>query len=158
MKIKIILITIIATFLINFLYIIPVQANSQNTTQSTGQTTGGGSWVQEAFQAAYDFFNGTDDSIDNNEVANGALEIFKSIIKALNRILIVLLFGLSAISLSIIGIRYIVSGSSPGQREIAQKSLKTVFIGMLYGFGAFVIWNIAIQIIKLVIGSIAGSS
>lgn len=116
-----------------------------------------GSWVGNAFQAAYDFLNGTngDLEIEENSIAYKLLTFFTNIVNGINKILIVLLAGLSIISLSIVGVRYILSGAMPKQREDAKHQLHTVFLGMAYGFGAFMIWNIAMSIIRIVLTAMA---
>ena len=80
---------------------------------------------------------------------------FKNILQAANRILLVLLAGLSIIALSVTGIRYMMSGALPEQKEIAKQSLHTIFIGMAMGFGAYVIWRIAMSIVTLIIEAFA---
>ena len=70
-------------------------------------------------------------------------------------VLLVVLFGLSAVSLSITGVRYIMSGSSPGQRKIAKDNLKKAFKGMAIGFGAYVIWRVAMGFVNIIIGAFA---
>lgn len=111
-------------------------------------------WVGDAFRAASDFISEkvTD---DKNGWSSKALDIATSLTRAINMILLVLLAGLSIISLTVVGLRYLASGASPGQRQIAQQSLHTVFIGMAIGFGAFVIWQIAMSIVKIIIESLA---
>lgn len=112
-----------------------------------------GNWVSEAFEAANSFIQ--EPTTDDTGIINPILAQFKNLIKGINVILLVLLAGLSAISLSVVGVRYLLSGASPHQRGEAQRSLRTVFIGMAYGFGAFLIWNIAMAIVKLIIGALA---
>lgn len=107
-------------------------------------------WVGDAFKATGIFLNEeTKDTIGISPI----FETFQGIVKGINRILIIALAGISIISLSITGVRYIASGASPNQREVAHQSLRTAFIGMAFGFGAYVIWRIAMGIVAIIIGS-----
>lgn len=107
-------------------------------------------WVGDAFKATGSFLNEeTKDTIGISPI----FETFQGIVKGINRILIIALAGISIISLSITGVRYIASGASPHQREAAHQSLRTAFIGMAFGFGAYVIWRIAMGIVAIIIGS-----
>ena len=108
-------------------------------------------WVSKAFSAASTFMK--EDTKDFKGVLSPTFELFKDIVKAINRILIVLLAGISTIALSVTGVRYLASGASPEQREIAKQSLHTIFIGMAFGFGAFAIWRIAMSIVGIIINS-----
>ncbi len=108
-------------------------------------------WVSEAFNATSSFLNEeTKDTIGISPL----FEMFKNIIKAVNRVLIVLLAGISMIALSLTGIKYVMGGASPQKKEEAKKSLYTIFMGMALGFGAFFIWKIVITIINIVIESL----
>lgn len=108
-------------------------------------------WVSEAFNATSSFLNEeTKDTIGISPL----FEMFKNIIKAVNRVLIVLLAGISMIALSLTGIKYVMGGASPQKKEEAKKSLHTIFMGMALGFGAFFIWKIVITIINIVIESL----
>ena len=84
----------------------------------------------------------------------GVFDLFKKIVRAINRVLLVALFGLSTISLSVIGVRYMLSGARPEQKKTAVDSLHTLFMGMAYGFGAFIIWNISMSIVGFIINAI----
>ena len=107
-------------------------------------------WVSDAFSATGKFLNETsEDTIGIKK----PFELFTNMIKAVNRILIVALAGLSMIALSVTGIRYILGGNNANQQSNAKSSLKTIFIGMAIGFGAFTIWKIAIAIVKIIIGT-----
>ena len=107
-------------------------------------------WVSDAFSATGKFLNETsEDTIGIKK----PFELFTNIIKAVNRILIVVLAGLSMIALSVTGIRYILGGNNATQQSNAKSSLKSIFIGMAIGFGAFTIWKIAIAIVKIIIGT-----
>lgn len=110
------------------------------------------SWVKDAFSATSTFLNeNTTDTIGISK----PFKLFKNLIKAINKVLLVALAGMSIIALSITGIKYILSSSSPDRQGEAKKSLKTIFIGMIIGFGAFTIWNIAISIINIIIDTFA---
>ena len=93
------------------------------------QAADGDDWVQDAFNAANNFL-GEDPTLSENgeiaEIEETMFEKMKMIVKAINRILLVLLFGLSAISLGVIGIRYILAGSSPHQKEAAKHITKAI--------------------------------
>lgn len=115
------------------------------------------SWVQKAFDATKNFLEGNGEEPATGavaEIGNSLLTEFNRIIKSINRVLIVLLFGISTISLSVTGIRYIFAADNPNKKEAAKHNLHTAFIGMAYGFGAFTIWSIAMQIIKIIIGAL----
>lgn len=114
-----------------------------------------GNWVSEAFSAASDFLN--EPTKDFKGILSPTFKFFQNVVKAINRVLIVLLAGISTIALSVTGVRYMASGASPGQREVAKNSLHTIFIGMAFGFGAYVIWRIAMAIVTIMITSFATS-
>ena len=114
-----------------------------------------GSWVSEAFSATSTFMN--EKATDFKGILSPGFTLFKNIVKGINRVLIVLLAGISTIALSITGVRYLASGASPNQREIAKQSLHTIFLGMAFGFGAFAIWKIAMAIITIMIEAFASS-
>ena len=92
-------------------------------------------WVKKAFSAAYSFLK---EDIDVNSSSAGTPEkmvgslvtVFRDIVKAVNIVLLVALFGISVISFSIIGIRYMMYGFSPKQSEKAKSDLHTTVIGM----------------------------
>lgn len=109
-------------------------------------------WVQQAFDEANDFLNATDVE-DDLGIFENLLVVFKDFVQGTNIVLLVLLAGLSAVALAIVGVKYIMAGDSPHNKENAKKSLHTVFIGMIYGFGAYVIWNMAMGVINLIIGA-----
>ena len=71
----------------------------------------------------------------------------------INRVLLVALAGISTVALSITGIRYILSGGVPQQKENAKRSLRTIFTGMAIGFGAYMIWRIAMSIVTIIISA-----
>lgn len=108
-------------------------------------------WVSDAFSATSEFLNEPTKYVFG--IVSPTFTFFQNIVKALNRILLVLLAGISTIALSVTGVRYMASGASPAQRETAQKSLKTIFIGMAFGFGAYTIWRIAMAIIQIMMKS-----
>lgn len=108
-------------------------------------------WVQDAFGDVQSFFGETVE--DKTGIASPILNFFSNIIKGINMVLLVVLIGLSVISLSITGVRYIISGSSPGERRIAQENLKKAFKGMAIGFGAYVIWRVAMGFVNIIIGA-----
>ena len=110
------------------------------------------SWVKDAFSATSRFLN--ENATDTIGISK-PFKLFKDLIKAINKVLLVALAGMSIIALSITGIKYILSSSSPDRQGEAKKSLKTIFIGMIIGFGAFTIWNIAISIINIIIDTFA---
>jgi hypothetical protein len=121
------------------------------TDKSGKSTTDDGSWVSKAFSAASTFMN--EPTKDFKGILSPTFTLFQNIVKAINRILIVLLAGISTIALSVTGVRYLASGASPEQRDIAKQSLHTIFIGMAFGFGAFVIWRVAMAIVSIMIAS-----
>lgn len=135
---SIIIITIIFS---NFNQTIVYAASSKNT------------WVKDAFTASNKFLKENPKEVFGFE--NDLFKIFKNIIKAINLVLIVLLFAISAIALSVIGIKFIASGDAPHKRKEAEDNLHTAIIGMAYGFGAYTIWVIAMQIVTMLIEGIA---
>ena len=106
---------------------------------------------RKSFSAASTFMN--EPTKDFKGILSPTFTLFQNIVKAINRILIVLLAGISTIALSVTGVRYLASGASPEQRDIAKQSLHTIFIGMAFGFGAFVIWRVAMAIVSIMIAS-----
>lgn len=123
-------------------------ANSKNTnTESTGAN---GSWANEAISAAQNFLK--EETVDEIGISP-IFELFKSMVKAVNRFLLVLLSGISIVALSVTGVRYMASGAAPGQKAVAQQSLKTIFKGMTIGFGAYFIWRIAMSLVTTMIGA-----
>lgn len=122
---------------------------------SSHRSSDDSTWVQNAFSSANGFLK--EKPVDETGVVKPIFKKFKDIVKTINVILIVLLSGLSIIALSITGVRYIISGASPGQKEQAKKSLNTILIGMAIGFGAFIIWRIAMAIIGIFIETMAAS-
>ena len=110
-------------------------------------------WVKDAFNATDSFFKEDFTQHDPLKLDNWLLPFFTAIIKWINRILLIALFGLSAVALSYCGLQYILTADGPNQKLDARKNIRTTFIGMFYGFGAYAIWGIAMQIVKLIIGS-----
>ncbi len=137
--------------IVSLIVIIMFSVNTNSLVYATD-----GDWVSEAFSAAHKFLNNANIT-DDTGIISPFFDQFKSIVKGINRILLVLLAGLSMISLSLIGVRYMLSGASPQQKEEAKRNLHTVFIGMAIGFGAYAIWRIAISIVTIIIGSLAQS-
>lgn len=146
-------------------------SSGRGTTAISGSSSGRGTtasssdvnesnWVKKAFSAAHSFLT---ESVDVNSSSASApekmvgkfLKFGRDIVKAINKVLLVALFGISAISISIIGVRYIISRGNPRAIERAKHDLHTTFIGMAYGFGAFIIWNVAMSIITIIIRSLA---
>ena len=125
--------------------------NPNNAYASDSTSVSSSSWVEDAFSATKSFLTG--EVIDNTGIAGNLLEIFTIIVKAINRILLVVLASVSAIALSLVGIRYIQGISNPGAVGKAKKDLHTVFKAMLYGFGAFFIWRIAMAIVSVIINA-----
>ena len=122
-------------------------------TESTTNTDSG-AWVSDAFSAASSFFS--ENVTDEMGIREKPLNLFSDIVKAINTILIVALAGISAISLSIVGIRYIISiGGKPEQQGKAKHDLHKTIRGMAYGFGAFFIWQIAMGIVKAIVDGFA---
>lgn len=118
-------------------------------------------WVQKAFTAAYSFLTESVDvesgsASEPEKMVGNILKIFREIVKFANIVLLIALFGLSAISISIIGLRYMWMGANPKALEKVKKDLHTTVIGMGYGFGAFAIWNIAMAIVVALIEALAG--
>ena len=110
------------------------------------------SWISEAFAAVRNFFSDTEVTDDLGMLKPWML-VFGDIVRGVNRVLIVALAGLSAISLSIVGIRYIISTYDPKSKKRAKHDLHVVIRGMAIGFGAFAIWKIAMSIIRLILST-----
>ena len=108
-------------------------------------------WVSEAFSATASFLE--EPTKDVFGIVNPTFTFFQNIVKAANRILLVLLAGISTIALSVAGVRYMASGASPDEKGKAKNSLRTIFIGMAFGFGAYTIWRIAMAIIQIAFAS-----
>ena len=125
--------------------------NPKNVYASSETSVSSSSWVEDAFGAAKSFLTG--DVIDHTGIAGNLLEIFTIIVKAINRILLVVLASVSAIALSLVGIRYIQGISEPGAVKKAKEDLHTVFKAMAYGFGAFFIWRIGMGIVSVIINA-----
>lgn len=130
---------------------LPVRSGTGTATGTQNGSSDSGSWISDAFSAASSFFS--EDVNDEMGIIEKPLNLFSDIVKAINKILIVALAGISAISLSIVGIRYIISIDKPKQQEKAKDDLHTTFRGMAYGFGAFFIWQIAMSVVRLIIES-----
>ncbi len=128
---------------------------SQSFTYAADASTANDNWIQDAFSATDTFLKEKD--VKDTIGITKPFYLFKNFIRGLNRTLIVALSGLSIIALSITGIRYILGGNNADQQTIAKKSLKTIFIGMAIGFGAFTIWKIAISIVDIVMGTFGSS-
>ena len=130
---------------INIIILFFICSNSSVYAATSDET-----WVQDAFKAASSFMGeNPTDTIGISPL----FSLFKDFVRAANRVLLVLLAGISTIALSVTGVRYLASGASPEQRDIAKQSLHTIFIGMAIGFGAFVIWKIAMGIVSIMISS-----
>ena len=123
-----------------------IDADAKVTTSST--------WVKDAFSAASNFFS-EKEVTDELGMIEPWMIIFKNIVKGINRVLIVLLIGLSTISLAVVGIRYFMAAADPAQKGKAKTDLHIVFKGMIIGFGAFTIWKIVMIIVNVVIDSLA---
>ncbi len=134
---------------INIIILFFICSNPSVYAASTSDET----WVKDAFEAASSFMGeNPTDTIGISPL----FSLFKDLVRAANRVLLVLLAGISTIALSITGVRYILAGASPDQQKVAKSSLKTIFIGMGFGFGAYVIWRIAMAIVGIFIGAFAG--
>lgn len=136
-------------FIITILIMIFVLGSNQTTYAASSNND----WVKNAFSAANKFMK--EDATDELKIISPFFRTFQNIVKAANRILLVLLAGLSIIALSVTGVRYMLSGASPQQKEVAKQSLHTIFIGMAMGFGAYVIWRIAMSIVEIIIMAFA---
>lgn len=151
-KIKISFIFIILTL---FIFIqIPVYASKKDNHDVYHEIKQGreeSTWINEAFAAARAFLGETSTEIPEE----GELILYnaKMIIRGVNRILWVLLGGLSAISLSIVGIRYMLGINSSKERGKAKEALHTTIKGMAYGFSAMLIFNIVMIFVRLIIYS-----
>ena len=140
---------IIAICIILFINIHTIVYADNQTSSNT--STNSDSWVSDAFEATKSFFS--ENVTDEMGIIEKPLGLISDGIKAITRIAFVLLAGMSTISLAIVGIRYMASISNPAEREKAIQSLHTTFKGMLYGFGAFFIWRIAMSIVYFILSS-----
>lgn len=156
MNVKRVIIPVIMLLIIfigsnSFVYATGSGSRSGTSITTDLDTTPDDDWVANSFSAAKEFLE--EQTQNSWGIMKPIFDFLKNLIKGANRVLFVALTGLSIIALSIVGVRYIASGASPGQREIAKQSLHTIFIGMAFGFGAFAIWKIAMAIIKIMIGA-----
>ena len=134
-----------------FFLAIMIIVGSQSFTYADdgGASSENANWVKDAVSATDSFLKEkTVDTIGISKV----FSLFQSLVKGVNRILIVLLAGISIIALAVTGIKYIAE-SNPTAKGEAKKSLKTIFIGMIIGFGAFTIWKIAMSIVDIIMGA-----
>lgn len=145
-SILIAVIFIIQIFPINY-----VLARDPDAPTSSGSTTDQNTWVKDAFTDAKNFMEEQPSQVFGFE--NKILKFFRNIIKGVNLVLLVTLFGISSIAVSISGFRYLVSGAAPEQRNAARNGLRKTFVGMAYGFGAYTIWVISMNIVKIIIGT-----
>ncbi len=111
-------------------------------------------WVQNAFDATDKFIHETPQVSDRMSFLNNMLDFFTRLVKTVNYILLVTLGALSIVSLAITGVRYITAMNNPTRLQDARNNLHTVFIGMFIGFGAFIIWNVAMGIIQLILSTV----
>ena len=144
-------ILIAVIFIISILPINYVQARDPDAPSSSSTSTDESTWVKDAFTDAKDFMQENPKEVFGFE--NKVLKFFTNIVKGVNMVLIVTLFGISTIAISIAGFRYLVSGAAPDQRQAARDGLRKTFIGMAYGFGAYTIWTVSMNIVKLIIGT-----
>lgn len=139
-----VIIRIVAVLIIYFnLFQSPVYADEEEK-EST--------WINDAFASARAFLTQS-----STEVPKEVGTLFNSItmtIRGINRALWVLLGGISAISLSIVGIRYILGINSSDERGKAKIALHQTIRGMAIGFGAILIFNIVMIFVRLIINSL----
>ena len=109
-------------------------------------------WVDKAFHSVSNFFKEDFSKVDILKLDNWFVPIISTVLKMINRVLIVALFGLSAIALSYCGIQYIFHADNPANQNDVRNNIRTTFIGMGYGFGAYIIWYIAMQIVQAILG------
>ena len=135
--------------------------NTIKDSESEDDSYVGTGWISKAFEEARKFLKGEEDEDydptfdDQTGLVNVFLDAFKRGIKVVNVVLLVALFGISTIALSVVGIRFIITGAIPTQREQAQRDLHTIFFGMLYGFGAYTIWTVSMKLLELIISAMA---
>lgn len=127
---------------------VPYDGGGGGKTSSTSNDD----WISDAFNAVKSFFN--EDVKDDLGIVATPLDLFRNIVKAINRVLLVFLAGISVISLSIVGIRYLMSTNDARQKGKALGALHTTFKGMAFGFGAFFIWRIAMGIVEVIISNL----
>lgn len=145
-------ITTMTFFLILTLFIciqIPVYAGQSNSQIEEAEES---TWINDAFAAAREFL-----STPSTEVPEDVGKLVTNVkltIRGINRALWVLLAGISAISLSIVGIRYILGINSADERGKAKDALHKTIRGMIYGFSAILIFNIAMIFVRLIINSL----
>ena len=109
-------------------------------------------WINDAFAAARVFLTQSDTEVP--EKVGKLLINVKMTIRGINRALWVLLAGISAISLSIVGIRYMLGINSSSERGQAKEALHKTIKGMVFGFSAILIFNIAMIFVRLIIYSL----
>lgn len=149
---KVLLKIALVFFIFNMFYFISYTSHADaDKTETITEQVDSTSWITDAFSATRNFFS--DEVTDDLGFVEPWMVVFSDIVRAINRVLIILLAGLSIISLTIVGIKYIMSPYQAARKEEAKQSLHTVFKGMGYGFGAFAIWKIVMSIVKVVIES-----
>ena len=143
----VLLIVIVLTFF--SLFQSPVYADKREVPISADKKKTETTWVGDAFAAAKAFLSETSTEIPEE----GELILYnaKMIVRGVNRILWVLLAGISAISLSIVGIRYILGINTPSERGKAKDALHATIRGMAIGFSAVLIFNIVMVLVRLII-------
>lgn len=127
---------------------------SQQPSQGT-QAEIDDSFVSEAFRATGDFFKEDLPEDDVGIITDSMLYFIKRGIQAFNRILIVALAGIGAIAFALSGIKYFISVSDPKKLKEARDTLNITLRGLGFGFGAFIIWEVAMGVVNLIIDAMA---
>jgi len=117
--------------------------------------SGDSQWVKDSFDATQSFLKEDFNKVDILKLDSWFVPLVSVPLKIINRVLIVTLFGLSAVALAYCGIQFILGADTPRKKTDARENIRTVFIGMGYGFGAYVIWFIAMQIVSMILGFVA---
>ncbi len=154
MKTKKIYISILIIILFSVLFIknsYAIQSYSTTMTDTGSNPDVDNSWLTDAFSAAKEFLSSESEEIPHP--LDNYLTYGKYLIRGINRVLWVLLAGISAVSLTIVGIKYIWGINSSTIRKEAVKDLHVVIRGMAIGFGALLIFNIAMSIIRIIVES-----
>ena len=125
-------------------------SNSGNSNKSSSSGNANqDDWITDAFYAVKKFFG--ENVEDPIGIVSTPLGLFKRIVQGVNRLLLVLLAAISTISLSIVGVRYLMAVNDSNQKVKAKDALHTTFRGMGFGFGAFFIWRVAMSIVEVIL-------
>lgn len=138
-------------FVVMLIVLVIIPTNEQVYASDSGNVQ----WVQDAFNATGSFLEENFSNVDVLNLDSWFVPLITVPLKIINRVLIVALFGLSTVALSYCGIQFIIHSDNPSRQKDARENIRTTFIAMGYGFGAYLIWSVAMQIVTLILGQFA---